>query len=268
MSDVANPHVVQEGDEQPERAFYIARIQAEQPWYWLAAGTRDLLRAPWPSLLYGVGITALSFLITAGVVLLGQLHWLLPLLGGFMFIGPLLAVGFYAVSQKLEAGERPTVGAMVAAARSNPMQLALMGVIQGLILLFWFRLATLLFALFFGGTSLNVETLVAHLTSFQGVGMLLVGSGVGAVFALVLFAVTVVSIPFILDTRSTCIEGVLASLRAFARNPGALLLWGIIITALAIAGLATFYVGLMVIMPLLGHATWHAYRDLVRWQPA
>lgn len=263
MNEAVSPKASESSIPDTEGSFRINRIEAERPWHWLAAGTRDWLQAPGLSLLYGAAIMVLSFLVSAGVVLIGQLPWLLPLLGGFLFIAPLLAVGFYAISRDLEQGVRPGLRAMRTAVASNPMQLALMGVVQGLILLFWFRIATLLFALFFGGTGMNLEALVAELTSVQGVSMLLVGSGVGAVFALVLFAVTVVSIQFILDTRRTFIEGVLISLRAFARNPGALLLWGAIISALTVAGLVTAYLGLIVIMPLLGYASWHAYRDLV-----
>ncbi len=242
----------------------VATVALDRPWMWLAAGARDIMRAPIPSLAYGFAITVLSFAITAGVVIAGQVHWMLPLLCGFLLVGPIVAVGLYDISRRLEAGETPTVAASFQAWRINAMQLGLMGAYIGIFFLFWFRIATLLFALFFGDYPFGIEELVGQLTTLDGLAFLATGTAVGAVLAVVIYATSVVSIPMLLDRNVSVVEAILASLTAFTRNPATLLVWAATITALAIAGIATAYVGLAVIMPLLGHASWHAYRDLIR----
>ncbi len=262
VETTANNHLRGDSTEEPMTA--VATVPLDRPWMWLAAGVRDMVAAPVPSLAYGAVIMGVSFAITAGVVIAGQIHWMLPLLCGFMLVGPILAVGLYDISRRLEAGERPTLAVAFQAWRINGIQVGLMGVFLGLFFLFWFRIATLLFALFFGNYPLGVEELADQLTSLDGLAFLATGTAVGAVLALLVYATSVIAIPMLLHREVSVVEAILASLTAFTRNSATLLLWAAIITSLAIAGIATAYLGLVLIIPLLGHASWHAYRDLIR----
>lgn len=242
----------------------VQDVGVERPWQWLAAGTRDFMQAPGTSFTYGLAITLLSFGITLALFATGLQHWLLPLAAGFMFVGPLLAVGFYDISRRLERGERPTVAAAVAAWQSNPVQISLMGLALMIFFLFWVRLATLLFAVFFGNIPTGLTGLVEATLTIQGVSFLALGGAIGGVLAFLAFSLSVVAIPLLVDRpNSTVMEAITASLQAVYRNLDAMLLWAALLAAFSIAGIVTFYIGLAVVLPLLGHASWHAYRDLI-----
>ncbi len=244
-------------------AVEIRDVSIEHPWRWLAAGTRDMMRAPVVSIGYGLGITLLSFAITAALFAGGLQHWLLPLAAGFLLIAPVLAVGFYDMSRRLEHGQRPSFGAAISAWRSNPVQISLMGLTLMIFFLFWVRLATLLFALFFGNIPTGLAGLLEATLSTQGVAFLAFGGAIGGILAFLAFALSVVSVPMLVDRQATFMDAITASLQAVYRNLDAMLLWAALLAALTIAGLVTFYLGLALILPLLGHASWHAYRDMV-----
>lgn len=250
---------------QDPRRVEIARVGTEAPWAWLAAGWRDLCRARTISLAYGLCFAALSGLITAGLWYWDRLQFLPPLAAGFMLVGPFFAVGLYEVSRLLAEGRRPRLRDALGAIGRAPTRLTFLGALLTLALLFWMRLAFLLFALFMGtGTVPHSEALMSLLLfTPAGLGLLTVGSLVGGLLAALVFAVSVVSLPLVMEREVDAVTAVLASLRAVRRNWKALLLWAWLIAALTAVGLASFYVGLIVLFPLLGHASWHAYRALV-----
>ncbi|MBB3141793.1 DUF2189 domain-containing protein [Halomonas organivorans] len=243
----------------------IRPIGMDKPRAWLAAGFEDFRRATAVSLAYGLFWVGLSIAITVGAFTFGLWHWLLPLIAGFMFVGPLVAVGSYGISRALEAGREPTLGDAFGAWRGHVGQLAMIGVMLVLILMAWFNIAMLLFALFFGLGAPDPATIyLALITTAEGLGMLAVGTAIGAVLAFGAFTVSVVAIPTLMDQDLTFMEGIEASVRSVARNFRPMLLWAAIITGCVIVGVATFYIGLALILPVLGHASWHAYEDLVR----
>lgn len=242
------------------------------PWTWLAAGWEDLRRSRGTSLVWGALFAA------AGLVILLILHryrmynLVLPLVAGFMLVAPLLAVGLYHVSRELEQGRRVGIGTALGAWRRNAGQVALLGFVLGLFFLFWIRIATLLFAVFFGSEPPLafgseppdllgfIETVI--LTG-RNLGFLVVGCLVGAALATIVFAVSAVSAPMLIDRDVTVFEAVLTSLRTVERNRSAMLLWAILIVLFTGAGFLVGFIGLAVTLPLVAHATWHAYRDLV-----
>lgn len=246
----------------------IKPVGMDRPRAWLAAGIEDFRQATAVSLAYGMFWVGLSIAITVGAITLGLWHWLLPMVAGFMFIGPLVAVGSYGVSRALEAGRSPHLGDAFGAWRPHAGQLAMMGVMMMIFFMAWIRLATLLFALFFGFEVPSPATLYsALLTTPQGLGMIAVGTVLGSVLAFGAFAISVVAIPTLMDQDLTFMEGIEASVRSVARNFRPMLLWAAILTGCVLVGMMTFYIGLMLILPVLGHASWHAYEDLVRIEP-
>jgi uncharacterized membrane protein len=239
-------------------------VDVERPWLWLSAGWRDLWRAPQVSLCYGLVFVVISFLLTLGLWLAGLLYLLLPLAAGFMFLGPIIAVGLYDVSRRLERGERPSLADAIGAWRGNGSQLALLGLVLMLFLLAWVRIAFLIFALFFGGQPPAWDLLVNTIFfTVDGIPFLAVGTVAGGVLALMVFAISAVAPPLLMDRDIGAMEAIFASVSAVTRNWRVMLGWGALIVLFMGAGLATFYVGLIVTLPLIGHASWHAYRDLI-----
>ncbi len=243
----------------------IRRVAAERPWKWLAAGWRDIGRAPGVSLTYGAVFAAISIALTAGLFAAGVEYLLPPLAAGFMLVGPMLAVGLYETSRRLEAGEPVTLGAALFAVKRAPAQLAFLGFFLALALLFWMRIASLLFALFFGTVDFPPlsEILPTLFFTWEGLGLLIVGSGFGAVLAAAVFAISVVSVPLLMVRDLDAITAMIVSIRAVRANFVVLGLWAWLIVVLTGFGLVPAFLGLIVTFPLVGHATWHCYRDLI-----
>lgn len=247
----------------------IRSVAPDRPWAWLSAGWRDFQAVPGVALAYGALFVVGSFLLTLGLWLLGLFYLVLPLGAGFMLVGPVLAVGLYEVSRKLSYGIKPTLGDAVTAWRANPGQIMGVGVVLMLLLLAWIRLAFLIFALFFGAQPPSWELLISStLLSAEGLPFLVMGTLVGGVLAALTLAISVISIPLLLDRDVNAITAVLASLKAVARNPLVMIGWGALVTLFIGAGIAVAYVGLLVTFPLIGFASWHAYRDLVEIEEA
>jgi len=247
-----------------DRSLSIRTVSEERVWVWLSAGWRDMRRVPGVSLAYGAAFVAVSFLLSLGLWLVDMVYLVLPLAAGFMFIGPLVAVGLYDVSRRLERGERATLGEAVVAWRANVGQIATMGVVLMLFLLAWIRIAFLVFALFFGASPPSWDLLIQTVFfSVAGVPFLIVGTAAGAVLAAVAFAVSAVALPLLLDRDVGVVTAIAASATAVWRNRRVMIGWAALIVLFTAAGMATFYIGLALTLPLIGHATWHAYRDLV-----
>ncbi len=239
-------------------------VTMEHPWKWLSAGWNDLRRAPGVSLAYGAVFSLVSCVLTAGLYAADVLYLLLPLAAGFMFLGPLIAVGLYEISRRLEAGEQPTLADALLAWRSHFAQIAGMGLVLMLFMLVWIRLATLIFALFFTGTPASWEALInIVLFSLEGIPFLAVGTIVGGALAAFAFAISAVSLPVLLDRDVGVITAIVLSVQAVLRNWRVMIGWAALIALFTAGGLATAYLGLIVTLPLIGYASWHAYRDLV-----
>lgn len=242
------------------------RVPIDRPWAWLAAGWRDILAAPLVSLTYGAIFAILGWLLAWAAFRVGSFWLILPATSGFLLVAPMLAVGLYECSRLRELGQRPTLGAAFGAWRRNGVQIGVMGVALLLLNLFWVRIAALLFMLFFGvGFSGTIEELpAAMLRHPQLLPFLVVGTFAGFVLAAATFTLAAFAIPMLLDRDIGAVEAMIASLRAVMLNLPAMLLWAALIVGFTAAGLATLFLGLIVVLPLLGHASWHAYRDLFR----
>lgn len=247
----------------PEPA--IRKVDIERPWAWLAAGWQDVMGAPTVSLGYGLAFAIVGWVLTFGLWLADAIYLILPLSAGFLILGPIFAVGLYDVSRRRERGETPTFKSALQAFRANPSQIAFMGVTLLLLFIAWIRLAVLIFFLFFGLEPPNPEAFVGTVFfSPESLPFLIVGTVVGAVLSALAFALSAMSIPLLLDRpKAHVITGIAASFKAILDNPATMALWAVLIVLFIAAGLVTFYLGLIVALPLIGHATWHAYREVV-----
>jgi len=236
----------------------------DDPWQWLRAGWRDTWRQPRLSLGYGCAFVLAGLAVTAGMWASG-LESLIPVLAaGFTLLGPVFAAGLYEMSRKYEAGEQATLADAAVMHLPRPAQMAFLSFSLMFLFLIWMRMATLLYALFASDSYMPIDAFVAFaLTTPQGLGMLMVGTVVGAALALVAFAISALSVPILLQHDIDAVSAMAISVRTVMRHPGPMLLWAWLIAVLIVLGMATMFVGLIVVFPLVGHATWHAYRALI-----
>lgn len=240
----------------------VAEVGIGAPLRWLAAGVRDYLAHPLPSAFYGACFAVMAWLIA--ITLRHAFEFASALTTGFFLVGPFLAIGIYDLSRRRERGEPVLLAPTLDAWRVNTAAIGMFAIVLAVILLVWARASLIVFALFYTGGMPTMATFVEQFLSLSNVEFLLAYVCVGGFFALLTFAVSVVSVPAMLDRRIDGVVAVLTSLRAFGANVPAMLLWAVLIVLAIAAGFALFLVGLVVAVPVIGHATWHAYRDLVR----
>ncbi|MEX0840153.1 MAG: DUF2189 domain-containing protein [Parvibaculum sp.] len=243
----------------------IRTIRADAPWVWLARGWADMSSVPAISLAYGVGFFLISLLLVCALFLF-NLGALVPVMAaGFLLVGPMLAVGMYEASRRVEADLPVRLADVAFVSTRSPAQLAFLGAMLMGAMLIWVRIATLLFALFFGTQTMPQldEFVPALLLTPHGLGLLVVGTVVGGALAFICFAISVVSVPMLMARDVDAVTAALTSIETVRRNFWPMMIWGWIIAFFTAFGIATLFVGLIVVFPLLGHATWHAYRALV-----
>lgn len=241
------------------------QVPFDRPWDWLAAGWRDLWQGPTTSLAFGLVATFVG-LVLAFTLATAGLEALIPVLaGGFTLVGPLLAAGLYEKSRRIAEGRPVDLHATFAATVRSSRQLGLFSAILLVIYLLWIRLAFLLLMLFQGPRGLPParEFVSTLLFTPHGLGLLVVGTATGALLAGVVFAISAVSIPLLMERRIDAITAMAASVQAVAKNPQAMALWAALIAGFVLLGLLTLGAGLVLVFPLIGHATWHAYRDVI-----
>lgn len=228
----------------------------------LSAGWRDFVAAPVFGLFFAAVYVLGGWLIVWASTTEGQLWWTIVAGAGFPILGPFIACGFYEVSRRREQGEALNwPGVLGAIFRQKDRQIPTMAAIIVVFFLFWNFLAHMIFALFLGNATLtNITTSLEVFRSAEGLAMLAVGTAVGAVFAGVLFALTVVSLPLLMDRDIDFISAMIASWSLVTANPGVMLVWAALIAAGLFGGMLSGFLGLFVVLPLFGHATWHLYR--------
>lgn len=244
------------------------RHARDLPWQtatdWLKQGWADLWTNPVPSLIYGIAVF-LGSVVMVWLLLRFRLDYaLFPALAGFLVMGPLIANGLYIKSRNLEEGRQTGFGEMLFVKPRSLVSTFFMGVILLMLFLLWNRAAVLLWALFFGvqpfpGMDEIVSTL--FLTP-RGWALLLVGSAVGGLFAAFAFAISVFAVPMLLEERTDALSALGISMAMVWNNRPVMIAWGAIVLVLFGVAILTGLVGLIIIFPLLGHGTWHAYRAL------
>jgi uncharacterized membrane protein len=244
--------------------FTLRMPTMEDPWRWLAKGWADLKAAPALSLGYGAAFVTIGLAGTAGLWFAGFQAMIPIAAAGFALVGPVLAVGLYELSRRLEQGQRARLGDLIFVRTAAPAQIGFMAFLLIFIYLVWLRLATLLVALFVYDNFMPLDRFLAFvLTTPEGLTLLVVGSVVGGLLALVTFAISALSIPLLMHKDVDAFTAISASMQVMMDSPGPMLLWAWLIGVLIAFGIATMFVGLIVVFPLIGHATWHAYRSVV-----
>ncbi|MFN4173474.1 MAG: DUF2189 domain-containing protein [Pseudorhodobacter sp.] len=228
----------------------------------LGAGWQDFRTAPAFGLFFALVYVMAGWLIVYALTVSGQLWWTLPAAAGFPILGPFIACGLYEVSRRLETGEPLRwSGILGVILRQKDRQIPSMAAVILVFFLFWNFLAHMIFALFMGlQVMTNITSSLAVFATANGVLMLVVGSIVGAGFAGVLFALTVVSLPMLLDREVDFVTAMITSVSVVLHSPVVMVVWGVGISALLFLAMLPGFLGLFVVLPVLGHASWHLYR--------
>lgn len=240
------------------RAITFADVKAS-----LLAGVEDFNRAPVIGALFGA-IYAFGGLILLSCVFALDLGYLAyPLFAGSVLIGPFVAAGLYDVSRELEAGRTPTLrGVFATVFAQRKRELGWMAFVTIFAFIIWMYQVRLLLALFLGFASFGTmqEFLRVLFTTSDGLSFLAVGHVVGAALALGLFSITVVSFPLLMDRDLDVVTAMITSVQAVLLSPGPMITWGLTVVALLFIGAAPCFLGLIVVLPVLGFSTWHLYR--------
>lgn len=239
----------------------IRTVTWRAPFNWLARGWQDLRAAPAASLFYGAVFALMGWSIHLAFRHLVEVTSALT--AGFLLLGPFLATGLYEISRRRQRGESVALAPTLTAWRENIGAFSLFALGLTVIMLIWARASLVTFALFFSSGMPTLQNFFGQVISAEHLDFLLTYFAVGAVFAAIVFAVSVVSVPMMLDRGTDTVVAALTSVRALFANPGPLLLWAALVVVIVGLGFATLFVGLVIAVPLIGHATWHAYSDIV-----
>lgn len=240
----------------------VRHVATRAPLRWLALGWQDLRTAPLASLSYGLVFVLLGYLVIWA-------SWESPtqvmsFVGGFLLVAPFLAIAFYALSRQIEKGQRPSLRDALLSWRGNGLAIALFALMLGLLLIAWIRFATLLTALsYYAAQPTFTELLQQLLMTAEGLPFLGLYLLIGGVLAVLVYMGSVVALPLMIDRPVDPVTAVISSGRTVLGNLPAMLLWAALIAALTLAGMAFFLIGLAITWPWIGHASWHAYRELV-----
>jgi uncharacterized membrane protein len=226
------------------------------PFRWIRLGMADLIQAPQQSLVYGLAVAILIGAVSLIAWFRGSQWIMFGMLGGFVFLAPLTCVGLYAISAQLERGQAPVLARSLRAAFKRHIgNEAVFALVLLVIFLVWSRAAVIVTAVMYP-TDGNPTT--AELISF-----LAFGSGVGAIFAAVTFSASAFSLPMLMHRDVDSVTAIVTSVNAVLRNKGAMIVWLSIIIVALVLGVVTAFVGLIVIIPVIGYATWHGYEETI-----
>ncbi|MGI9236740.1 MAG: DUF2189 domain-containing protein [Woeseiaceae bacterium] len=241
---------------------FVARCRELSPWApfrWVKLGVSDLIRAPQQSLAYGIVVALLIGIVCLLAWFQGSQWIMFAMLGGFVFLAPLTCIGLYAISAQLERGQEPLFARSLRAAFKrhfgNEMIFALALLV---VFLLWARAAVMVTVFF----PTDGEATAAELATYLGFG-----SMIGAVFATITFSASAFSLPMIMHRDVDSITAIVTSINAVLRNKRAMIVWLTIIVASLLIGVATAFVGLIVIVPVIGYAAWHGYLETIDAEP-
>lgn len=221
---------------------------------WLKLGWADIKTAPKQSLTYGSIIVALSYAVSLMIWFYGGIGLLMSVLSGFLFLGPILAIGLYSISCQIQIGKTPVLGYCLREGKRHLGNELIFAVILSVVFLIWGRAASMTHILY-------PDEANAVWTQF--IPFLALGTVEGAIFSAVIFCFSAFSLPMIMDRKVDVVTAVITSINGVLRNKAVLFLWACLIVLIVVIGFATAFLGFIVLMPLVGHATWHAYQETI-----
>jgi uncharacterized membrane protein len=231
----------------------------------LVQGLRDFQAMPLYGLLFGALYAAGGILILLSLTAFGMVYLAYPLAAGFALIGPFVAIGFYEMSRRREKGEPIAFAAIWGTVRSRH-EIGWMAFVTLFIFIIWMYQVRLLIALILGinaSFSSLQQFITVVLTTNEGLLFLAIGNAVGAALSLILFSLTVVSFPLLLDRDVDVVTAMVTSVRAVVASPIPMIGWAAVIVVLLVVSSIPYFLGLLVTLPVLGHTTWHLYRRIV-----
>ena len=243
------------------RLYRVSEVRPARVLHWLALGWHDLRRCPLPGLVHGAALALFGALLL--VAARHQFWWLAGAFSGFLLVAPILATGLYAVSAELECGKRPGLRIALAAWRPRDGRLVVFGLLLALAGTGWVLTSASLITGFAAAPVSDPADFLRVVVLSDGSFLFEAWMALGAFLAAPVFASSVVAIPMLLDRQVGVLAAVLTSWRVVLAQPFTMALWAGAIMLLTLAGMATAMLGLVVVVPWLGHASWHAYRDLV-----
>lgn len=244
----------------PIFSLQLAHLSLAAPVTWLRKGLGDFMCCPKTGLFYGLCFFFMGHALWA--VFTSAPAYALALSAGFLLTGPFLCLGLYHSSREIEEGRRPSLGKSLMIWKPSK---GAMGIFAGVLLLLemiWARASLIVFAVTFN-TMPSAENMLSQLLTLDNLGFLVTYAVVGAFFAGLIFVTSAISIPMIMDRQVDAVSAGLTSIRACVQNPGAMFVWGMLITVLIALSMLPFFLGLLIVGPVIGHGTWHAYRAIV-----
>ncbi|HNZ56764.1 MAG TPA: DUF2189 domain-containing protein [Methylophilaceae bacterium] len=239
----------------------IRRVKPSVVADWLHAGVVDTHRGGWASLFYGAALTVAGLFIH---VFFAESYWLLAgLTTGFLLLGPFLATGLYDLSRRMELNELPKLIPSLTAWLPNLINFSIFAALLIAVMAIWVFISFRIFLHFFDGNLPTFIDVAINVITLKQPTFALIYFSVGGLFAAFIFAMSVVAVPLMLDRKASVVSAALTSLLVCVRNPIPMLLWAFCIVVLVGFGFATSFLGLIIAMPIVGHASWHVYRDLV-----
>lgn len=241
----------------------IRQVPASRPLEWLRMGWTDLRRNVWLSATYGLVLALAGWELLLIAVPYPYLYT--AVISGFMLVAPMLGAGLYEASRRQEQGMATGFLDSLGGWTRNGDAMALFGLLLALVAIAWERLSAILFALAYGGELSSVQSFVGTVfLSGNYVGLALAYVALGALVATLVFAMSAISVPMLVDREIDVLTAIATSLKAVRRNPAAMTVWAALLVALMVVGFTTLLVGMILLLPLAAHASWHAYRDLAQ----
>jgi len=231
-----------------------AKLSIHAPLNWLRLGLADIKRAPRQSLSYGAVMVCISLVVSAIAYQFGSFYSLLTVLTGFILMGPVIAIGLYSVSCQLQLGKKPVLGYCLREGQRHFGNTLLFAMAMLVVFMIWARAASMVHVFF----PMHSDAVWQEYVVF-----LCIGTFIGAIFSSIIFCASAFSLPMIMDRKVDMITAIVTSVNAVMRNKKVMLLWAGMILLAIIIGFATAFIGLLFLMPLIGHATWHAYQETI-----
>ena len=254
-------------EETPKQVPRVNALKLADPIRWLLAGARDAAAHPWIALFYGICFWLMAFIL--GLVFKHKPEYTMSITSGCLLVGPFLAMGLYEVSRRREQGIQAEFSASLTCWDQHLGSMGMLILVLIILELLWGRASLVVFAVFFNTGMIEPSSVLKALLSPENLEFVAVYTAVGGIFAALVFSTSVVSIPMILDRDTDAITAAITSIAVVLSNLLTMVFWGLLISACVLGALLTpWALGIAILGPILGHASWHAYRSSVRWEDA